>query len=323
MRRLAAALLTTTLLLAGCGQSSEEPETEPTETASTDGADGAAEATPEDLAALEAVEVEGDLGAAPTLTFEQPFAVSAPVAIVETEGTGAELAEGQSVTFHYVAYDGDNGETLGSTWETDQPLRMKLGDQQYYIPALTEAMAGQKVGTRFLFATPGGEATEEAEAFAAAVMAVEVIEAKDVPTRAEGTAVAPVEGLPTVTLGEDGAPSVEIPEGSTAPTDLTVQPLIEGTGPEVQQGQTISVQYHGVKYSDGEVFDSSWERGTPAEFAIGVGQVIQGWDQALVGQTVGSQLLLVIPPDLAYGGQPDHELAEETLVFVVDILDAY
>lgn len=319
MRRLAAALLTTTLLLAGCSQSAEEPETDPTETTSTD---GEGTATPEDLAALEAVEVEGDLGAAPTLTFEQPFSVSAPVALVETEGDGDPLEEGQSVTFHYIAYDGDDGTTLGSTWETGEPLRMKLGDQQYYIPALTEAMEGQKVGSRFLFATPGGEATEEAEAFAAAVMAVEIIEARDVPTRAEGTPVEPAAGLPTVVLGEDGAPTVTIPEGSTAPTELVVQPLIEGTGPEVQQGQTIAVQYHGVKYSDGEVFDSSWERGAPAEFGIGVGQVIQGWDQALVGQKVGSQVLLVIPPALAYGGQ-ESELAEETLVFVVDILDAF
>jgi peptidylprolyl isomerase len=93
----------------------------------------------------------------------------------------------------------------------------------------------------------------------------------------------------------------------------------------VQKGQTISAQYHGVLWKDGSVFDSSWQRGAAADFPIGVGAVIPGWDKTLVGKKVGSRVLLVIPPADGYGkaGSPPKISGTDTLVFVVDILDAY
>jgi peptidylprolyl isomerase len=104
-----------------------------------------------------------------------------------------------------------------------------------------------------------------------------------------------------------------------------VQPLITGSGPAVQAGQTVTVHYTGVIWGTGRVFDSSWKTGEPVPFVIGGGQVIKGWDQGLVGQTVGSQVLLVIPPDLGYGSAGNSGggiKGTDTLVFVVDILDA-
>ena len=79
-------------------------------------------------------------------------------------------------------------------------------------------------------------------------------------------------------------------------------------------------------YRTGKQFDSSWDRGAPADFAIGTGKVIPGWDAGLVGQTVGSQVLLVVPPDQGYGASGNSQAGisgTDTLVFVVDILDAY
>ena len=141
--------------------------------------------------------------------------------------------------------------------------------------------------------------------------------------RAEGAAVAPVDGLPTVALADDGAPTITVP-GGEPPADLIAQPLIEGTGDVVAAGQTITVHYTGVLWNDGTVFDSSWESGSPATFDIGTGAVIAGWDEGLVGRTVGSQLLLVVPPAKGYPeGSPDGSItATDTIVFVVDILDA-
>jgi peptidylprolyl isomerase len=135
--------------------------------------------------------------------------------------------------------------------------------------------------------------------------------------------VEPVEGLPTVELAEDGAPTITVPD-TEPPTELVAQPLIEGEGAEVEAGQRITVHYTGVLWDDGETFDSSWERGSPATFDIGTGAVIPGWDEGLVGQTVGSQVLLVVPPDKGYPeGSPDGSIeAGDTIVFVVDILDA-
>ncbi|HEX6233098.1 MAG TPA: FKBP-type peptidyl-prolyl cis-trans isomerase [Jiangellaceae bacterium] len=71
------------------------------------------------------------------------------------------------------------------------------------------------------------------------------------------------------------------------------------------------------------IFDNSYDRGEPVGFYVGVGQLIPGWDEGLVGQQVGSRVLLSIPPEQGYGGQEGHDLAEDTLVFVVDIIDAY
>jgi peptidylprolyl isomerase len=142
--------------------------------------------------------------------------------------------------------------------------------------------------------------------------------------RATGDAVAPVAGLPTVKLAKDGAPTITMPKGD-APTTLVAQPLIKGKGPVVTAGQKINVHYTGALWRDGKVFDSSWKRGESVTFSIGTGDVITGWDEGLVGQTVGSQVLLVVPPDKGYGasGQPQAGIkGTDTLVFVVDILGA-
>jgi peptidylprolyl isomerase len=149
--------------------------------------------------------------------------------------------------------------------------------------------------------------------------------ASSVPlTRAEGAPVAAVDGLPTVALGKSGKPKITIPKAD-APTALVVQPLITGTGPVVEAGQNLTVHYTGVIWDSGKKFDSSWARGAPTDFAIGTGNVIAGWDEGLVGQTVGSQVLLVVPPDKGYGaeGNPNAGIkGTDTIVFVVDILDA-
>ena len=78
-------------------------------------------------------------------------------------------------------------------------------------------------------------------------------------------------------------------------------------------------------FDSGRVFDSSWSRGQPAQFPIGTGQVVAGWDEGLVGQTVGSQVLIVVPPDKGYGVAGESQAGitgTDTLVFVVDILGA-
>jgi peptidylprolyl isomerase len=127
---------------------------------------------------------------------------------------------------------------------------------------------------------------------------------------------------PPLPAGADPAlktkPAVE--KGAGELTKLTVTPQIEGTGAAVAAGQTITVNYVGVSYRTGEEFDASWNRGEPASFPIGVGQVIPGWDQGLVGVKVGSRVQLDIPSDLAYGDNPGGGRPAGPLRFVVDVL---
>jgi peptidylprolyl isomerase len=108
-------------------------------------------------------------------------------------------------------------------------------------------------------------------------------------------------------------------------TDLGVYPVIKGKGPVVKKGQTIVVNYLGQLYPDGKVFDESYSTDEPATFQIGAGQVIPGWDDGLVGQTVGSRVILAIPSAQGYGktGKSPAIPPDSDLIFSVDILQAY
>lgn len=122
--------------------------------------------------------------------------------------------------------------------------------------------------------------------------------------------------------GEFGVkPTLTFP-ATPAPTELQVSVLHEGDGEVVEAGDKLVCHYFGQVW-DGPVFDTSFDRGQTVGFPIGVGAVIQGWDQGLVGQRVGSRVLLVIPADLAYGarGIPQAGIpGGATLVFVTDIV---
>lgn len=108
----------------------------------------------------------------------------------------------------------------------------------------------------------------------------------------------------------------------TPPTDLVVTDLTVGEGPEATSGSTVSVHYVGVALSTGEEFDASYNRGTPLDFRLGIGQVIQGWDTGVQGMKVGGRRQLVIPPHLGYGDRGAGGVIKpgETLIFVVDLL---
>lgn len=116
-------------------------------------------------------------------------------------------------------------------------------------------------------------------------------------------------------------PEITIP-AENPPTDLVIDDLTVGDGGEATAGQQVSVHYVGVSWSTGEQFDASWDRMEPFAFALGRGQVIQGWDQGVQGMKVGGRRQLTIPPHMGYGaaGAGGVIAPNETLVFVVDLL---
>jgi peptidylprolyl isomerase len=116
-------------------------------------------------------------------------------------------------------------------------------------------------------------------------------------------------------------PTVKVP-GGKPPKKLVIKDLIAGTGPAAKSGDPITVNYIGVNFKGGQMFDNSYDRGQPFPFQLGGGQVIPGWDQGLVGMKVGGRRQITIPPNLAYGpqGQPPTIKPNETLVFIVDLL---
>ncbi len=117
-------------------------------------------------------------------------------------------------------------------------------------------------------------------------------------------------------------PEIDFPDFEP-PGDLVLTDLTEGEGVEATSGSTVSVHYVGVSHSTGEEFDASYNRGTPLQFRLGIGQVITGWDQGVQGMKVGGRRQLVIPPHLGYGERGAGGVIKpgETLIFVVDLLD--
>lgn len=127
--------------------------------------------------------------------------------------------------------------------------------------------------------------------------------------------------LPTASGGFGDKPVLEFP-ASAAPEGLGVEVLVQGDGDTVQAGDDLEVNYLGQIWG-GSIFDNSYDRRSSITFGIGVGQVIGGWDEGLVGQQVGSRVLLSIPPHLGYGdrGMPQAGIGgTDTLVFVVDVV---
>ncbi len=139
------------------------------------------------------------------------------------------------------------------------------------------------------------------------------------PAIATGAPQAVPDGMPTVTLSEGGVPTITVPNAEP-PAEVELAVLKKGDGPLVAQVTRCCSSTPASAGRTGKVFDASWSKGAPA--TLTTTDVIEGYRPALEGQTIGSQVLVVIPPASAYGEGAinDTDLTGETLVFVVDLL---
>jgi peptidylprolyl isomerase len=147
------------------------------------------------------------------------------------------------------------------------------------------------------------------------------VKGETTPTTAS-TPTTPTSTAKTPTTGPLSTEPKVTPPSGPAPTTLVTKEIIKGTGAEAKDGDSVTVNYVGVLYKNGKVFNASWETKEPFTFTLGRGQVIKGWDQGVVGMKVGGRRELIIPAELAYGkaGSPPKIPANEPLVFVVDLL---
>ncbi|WP_293780574.1 FKBP-type peptidyl-prolyl cis-trans isomerase [uncultured Aeromicrobium sp.] len=278
---------------------------------------------------LNDVEVSGD--ATPTVNVGSDFAVDETESEVLEEGSGDEVVEGDTVKVNYIAVNGRTGKEFDNSYANDRPMVLTLNETA--LPGFSKGLADKKVGSRVLIAVTGEDGAsllqgpsdlglEETDTM---VFLFDIVE--KIPPEASGAEQELGPDSPEVRYDDDGHPTgVSKTDNSPATFEgrAAAQVLIKGEGDVVESGQTIVTQYVGSRYPDGEVFDSSWERQAPATFAIGQGQVIPCWDQTLVGQTVGSRVLLTCPVDTAYGqNAAEQNRPEGDLAFVVDVLDAF
>ncbi|MFB8387896.1 FKBP-type peptidyl-prolyl cis-trans isomerase [Microbacterium sp. NPDC055910] len=291
------------LALAGCG--SADPEATPTSSADA-GGDLCSVAQPSGPI-VESLEVGGEVGESATLEFDAPLTVETAERLVLTEGDGDPLSDGDLVTYALTVFDASTGEETGTEGYGEDLLPVQVsvgtGPDQFFGCAT--------VGSRIVMSLP------ESQGSPAAIWVLDVLGTSE--SVAWGEEQDPVDGFPTVELDESGAPTVTLPEGDI-PTEFDKATLKKGDGVEVKEGDAVLVQYHGVSWNDGEVFDQSWGS-QPFSFSTS-GGVVQGFADAVIGETVGSQVIAVLPPSAAYGeGEINEEdLTGQTLVFVVDIL---
>lgn len=318
---LTALLITPAVLLAGCGKSDSK---------SSSGSGSKSDAGSTSSGKLPGVQVKS--GAKPTVTLaKKPFSVQKTTVQVLKSGSGKTVKQDQNVLVDYLVVDGRDGKAEDTTFGK-KPVTFSANPKTV-LPGIAKGLLNQHIGSRVLVGVPPADAFGSKGSQQLGVQPKDtllfLLDIKSAHTplpRATGTKVAPKAGLPTVKLAGNGAPTITVPK--TAPSkSLVVQPLIKGKGAKVASGQTITVRYVGVLYRDGKAFDdTSWKAGAqPTQFSIGVGQVIPAWDKGLVGQPVGSQVLLVVPPADGYGktGQAQAGIkATDTLVFAIDILDA-
>lgn len=275
MRRAIAALLTAllALVLVGC-----RPEQEPVDPTAS-------------------VEVAGDVGQRPVVSVETPLEITDVATREIVTGDGRELVEGEAVMLAYLALDAITGEVVEDSYGSEPRILLLTQDE---AGPLYSELLGRTEGSRLLRLEPGSMTRPDP-----VVIVYDILY-----TEAHGTDIEAPADLPQVTDGEDGAPTVTIPDADP-PSSLTITPLIRGDGQQVQAGESVTVRYVQAAWSSGEVLQSTWGPGSLPE-TIPLVDRIPGLQEGLVDTTVGSRVMLLVPPELADG--------TDTMVFVVDVL---
>lgn len=280
-----------------------------------------------------AVTVSGAFGQNPSIKIPAEKAGSGLTVKTLIHGTGPVLGRTDSFVGNYAIYiwSGTAHRLAQSSFTAHHPT-LFAGQ---LLPGLETALIGQKMGSRVLAVIPpkqgfGKSGNPQAGVKGSDTLVFVVDMMKDFKANASATGQTESSGghgLPTVTAAAGTAPTIKMPSGKP-PATLVTKTLVKGTGSVVTKGQLLVAQYVGAIWSTGKVFDASWNRHQPFGFTIGSNpsQVIAGWDKGLIGQTVGSRVMLVIPPADGYGksGSPQAGIkGTDTLVFVVDILGAF
>lgn len=288
--------------------------------------------SPSGTAASDLPTVVGDFGTKPTVTVPKGDPPSSLRTSVLHQGDGVSVAKGQLIAVAYLGLVWKTSKVFDTSFQAGHsPAAFTIGTGQV-IDGFDQGLVGQKIGTRVLLVIPPAQAygtTGNSSAGISGtdtvVFVVDLLGAHDAKASADGKPAAPLAvNLPRVSTGP-GRPTITIPAGKP-PTTLVTGTVLQGSGATVASGDLVVVQYVGVKWANGKSFDASWDHGAPSGFPIGLGQVIKGWDDGLVGRHVGDRVLLVVPPADGYGAQGQSQAGisgTDTLVFAVDVVGTY
>jgi peptidylprolyl isomerase len=319
MRRflaLSAIPLLACVVLAGCS-SSKSSSSSPSSSSS--------------VGASSAVTATGSFGKAPTVSIPKAKPGSNLQVKTLIQGSGSTLTKADAMAANFVLYfwSGTSSSLKANTYTSNPTV---IGGTM--LPGLETALIGKKVGSRVLAVIPpadgygtSGNSQLGITGSTTLVFVIDVLKSYSDTASASGTQVSNGGGdLPTVSAKAGSAPTLTF-SSTKPPSGLVAKTLIKGNGPKVVKGEYVVAQYTGYIWRTKAVFGSSWSSGSPFGFIIGASpeQVIPGWDKGLEGQTVGSRVMLSIPPADGYGSAGNSQAGikgTDSLVFVVDIIDA-
>jgi hypothetical protein len=267
----------------------------------------------------------------PGVTFPTPLRTTGRELSVLEQGSGMPAYAGTYVDFDVTVFLGENLEYLtGSSFDPQNPIRREIEDESGdFFGGVLEC---QEPGTRLAVTTTVEDIfgpIQDDEFLQNSSTVVAIIDVHQTyPMKAEGRNRLPQSGLPTVVTTQEGVHGLSFPN-APIPTELRVSVLKQGMGPAISEGDFVTAHFTGAVWNTREIFVTSFDRGIPLSLSVinqstapdGVG-VIPGLAQALIGQTVGSQVLISIPPELGYpAGQAPFGVPEgATLIYVFDIL---
>lgn len=276
---------------------------------------------------LDAVTISGDVGSAPKVTWKTGMDAGKIETETITAGDGPALKGQDDVLAQIWIGNGYSKQQVFSTYEEKRAELLTVNND------LPEFLAGVKdatIGSRLAVTAsaeeafgPSGNPQLDIGNKDTVLVIVDLV--SGVQDKPEGERT-PYPAWMPVPRFDKGVVSGFDFEGKPEPDGLRRVVLVKGTGPRVAKEQTIAVRYLGQVFGGDKPFDENFSgEGTPTTFGIGTGQVIKGWDKALVGVPVGSRVVLEIPPELGYGaaGSPDSGIPKDaTLVFMIDVLGA-
>lgn len=322
--------LSASLPLAACGDGeTAAPSPSPSASSAAPSASASPSATPSPTPKpkpikastdFDAVTVTGEYGEPPKVNVKSPWAIDKTRTKVLTESKGAVVKAGQTVEVNYFGVDGRTGETFDESFSRGTPIAFSLAQ---VVPGFSKGLTGQRQGSRVVIAMPGKDGYDasggnEQAGIAVGDTLIFVVDLVGVQLPGpRGDAVPAKAGLPSV-ADKGGVPEITVPK-TDPPTTLQVQPLIKGKGKKVGENDQVTFDYRWVRWSDGKLLEESYST-EPATAALS--GLLPGMVKGLTGQTVGSRVLLVIPPADGYpDGNPTPSVApKETLVMVVDLL---
>lgn len=275
----------------------------------------------------ESVEVSGDFAAKPTIDIDDPLTVDESTSWTLQKGEGDEVRDQATAILQLTIADARTGDTVVSTLDQGQrPLEIDLTGQVF--PSLSEGLVGQRAGSRVVVASTSEDAYGEngapqigIEGGDSVVMVADILSTD--PTSVLEGPTGPTRTPPATAprVRERGGVPVAIDfRGARKPSKLEVITLREGTGPAVTSPGRVTVDYLGQAWGGAKPFDQTYDK-EPTSFSIGLSAVIKAWDRGLVDAKEGARVLILAPPDMAYGPDAQPGIpANSTLVFVVDVL---